>query len=79
MSSVPSNKPRGGSLVDRLPGFLFPRVSGLTAMAILIATLLIGLLIVPVFQVIYVAFVDPNTGGLTLQNFVEVLPHLAVP
>jgi len=57
--------------VDRLPGFLFPRVSGLTAMAILIATLLIGLLIVPVLQVIYVAFVDPNTGGLTLQNFVD--------
>lgn len=57
--------------MDRLPGFLFPRVSGLTAMAILIATLLIGLLIVPVLQVIYVAFVDPNTGGLTLQNFVD--------
>ena len=57
--------------MDRLPGFLFPRVSGLTATAILIATLLIGLLIVPVFQVIYVAFVDPNTGGLTLQNFVD--------
>ncbi|MCF6326266.1 MAG: iron ABC transporter permease [Devosiaceae bacterium] len=37
--------------------------------AIMIAVLLTGLLIVPVLQVVYVAFLDPNSGALTLNNF----------
>ncbi len=71
MSTQPQPNAGGGSLVDRLPARLFPNVSGLHAVALIIAMLLIGLLIIPVLQVIYVAFVDPNTGDLTLQNFVD--------
>lgn len=53
----------------RLTDVLFPKLSGTVLAAIFIATLLFGFLILPVAKVIYVAFVDPQTGGLTLQNF----------
>ncbi len=55
----------------RLPAVLFPSVSGIKLVAILIALLLIGLLIVPVAMVMFVAFQDPATGALTLQNFAD--------
>ncbi|TLP69377.1 iron ABC transporter permease [Parasedimentitalea maritima] len=64
-----SDTSRPGSLADKLPSALFPRVSGLGMVALLIALLLIGLLIIPVLLVIYVAFLDPNTEALTLNNF----------
>lgn len=63
--------PAGPSLVDRLPSYLFPRLSGTAIVAILILLFLFGFLIFPVSQVIYVAFVDSRTGALTLQNFVD--------
>lgn len=53
------------SLTDRI----FPSLSGTALAAIFIATLLFGFLILPVAKVIYVAFLDPNSGALTLQNF----------
>ncbi|MEE9387690.1 MAG: iron ABC transporter permease [Paracoccaceae bacterium] len=59
------------ALAERLPRFLVPKVSGIKLVAILIALMLIGLLIVPVAIVIFVAFQDPATGALTLQNFVD--------
>ncbi|SMP35733.1 ABC transporter permease [Shimia sagamensis] len=71
MSNASPHNAGGPSLLDRLPASIFPRVTGLHAAALIIAILLIGLLIIPVFQVIYVAFLDPNTGALTLQNFVD--------
>ncbi len=71
MSNASPHNTGGPSLLDRLPASIFPRVTGLHASALIIAILLIGLLIIPVFQVIYVAFLDPNTGALTLQNFVD--------
>ncbi|WP_412551063.1 ABC transporter permease [Shimia sp. MIT910701] len=71
MSNASPHSNGGPSLLDRLPASIFPRVSGLHAAALIIAILLIGLLIIPVLQVIYVAFLDPNTGALTLQNFVD--------
>ncbi|WP_428642955.1 ABC transporter permease [Roseibium sp.] len=36
---------------------------------VVIALFLLGFLILPVLKVTYVAFQDPNTGALTLQNF----------
>lgn len=48
---------------------LFPSLSGTALAAIFIATLLFGFLILPVAKVIYVAFLDPHSGQLTLQNF----------
>ena len=48
---------------------LFPSLSGTALAAIFIATILFGFLILPVAKVIYVAFLDPNSGDLTLQNF----------
>lgn len=54
-----------------MPRSLFPQLSGLHVVAILIALLLVGLLLIPVVQVIFVAFQDPATGMLTLQNFVD--------
>ncbi|MFY0662882.1 MAG: iron ABC transporter permease [Shimia sp.] len=71
MSNASPHSTGGQSLLDRLPASIFPRVTGLHAAALIIAILLIGLLIIPVLQVIYVAFLDPNTGALTLQNFVD--------
>jgi len=37
----------------------------------LIALFLLSFLIIPVVQVFYIAFVDTNTGGLTLLNFAD--------
>ncbi len=64
-----ANKSRSGTLADKLPSFLFPRLSGPGIAAVVIALILIGLLVIPVLLVIYVAFLDPNTGALTLNNF----------
>lgn len=64
---VPTGKP--ASLADRLPSFLFPNLSPIAMAGLFIAIFLFGFLIFPVLQVIYVAFVNPSTGDLTLQNF----------
>ncbi len=61
--------PATGNLADKLPSALFPRLSATALVAVLIAIILIGLLLIPVLLVIYVAFQDPNTGALTLNNF----------
>ncbi len=58
-------------LADRLPKWLVPNLSGLHMVALFIALLLIGLLLVPVAQVMIVAFQDPATGAATLQNFLD--------
>ena len=65
------NSPLSAGLADRLPKWLVPNMSGLHIVAIFIALLLIGLLLVPVAQVMIVAFQDPATGAATLQNFVD--------
>lgn len=57
------------SLADRIAPALFPRLGGIHLIALSIAVFLFGFLIFPVLQVVYVAFVDPQSGGLTLQNF----------
>ena len=44
---------------------------GPAAVALSLALFLIVFLVVPVAKVIYVAFQDPNTGALTLINFVD--------
>lgn len=62
---------RRPGLADRLPGWAVPKLSGLHFIALLIALLLIGLLLVPVAQVMIVAFQDPASGAATLQNFVD--------
>ena len=52
--SLTTPQPGGGrSLVDRLPGFLFPRLSSAAITGIFIALILIGFLIFPVMQVFY--------------------------
>lgn len=66
----PPAPPRAG-LVDALPRWLVPNLSGLHIAAVLIALLLIGLLLVPVAQVMVVAFQDPATGAATLRNFAD--------
>ncbi|MGY6704569.1 ABC transporter permease [Roseinatronobacter sp.] len=48
---------------------LFPRLSGVAITGILIAIFLMAFLVLPVIQVIYVAFLDAQTGAMTLQNF----------
>ncbi|MEY8829319.1 ABC transporter permease [Sedimentitalea sp. XS_ASV28] len=58
-------------LADILPRWLVPNLSGIHLVAIFIALLLIGLLLVPVAQVMVVAFQDPATGAATLQNFID--------
>ncbi|GHE87977.1 ABC transporter permease [Aliiroseovarius zhejiangensis] len=58
-------------LADRLPRWLVPNLTGVHLVAVFIALLLIGLLLVPVAQVMIVAFQDPATGAATLQNFVD--------
>ncbi len=50
---------------------LFPRLSGAAVVGIVIAIILLAFLVIPVAQVIYVAFLDPNTGALTLVNFAD--------
>lgn len=42
-----------------------------TALFIFIALFLLAFLVIPVVQVFYIAFVDVNSGGLTLLNFVD--------
>ena len=44
---------------------------GAGSLALLIGLFLFVFLIVPVVKVVYVAFQDPNTGALTLINFVD--------
>ena len=51
--------------------WLFRKLTGLQSVALLIALVLIGLLVVPVGKVIFVAFQDPSTGAATLQNFAD--------
>lgn len=48
---------------------LFPHLSGAAVTGIVIAIFLMAFLILPVAQVIYVAFLDARTGAFTLQNF----------
>ncbi|OJY32814.1 MAG: ABC transporter permease [Rhodobacterales bacterium 65-51] len=48
---------------------MFPRLSAIALTGVFIAIFLIGFLIFPVLQVIHVAFQNPATGALTLQNF----------
>ena len=55
-------------IADRLPKWLVPNLSGLNMVALFIALLLIGLLLVPVAQVMIVAFQDPATGAATCQG-----------
>lgn len=51
---------------------LFSRAqTGPTVAAVLIVAFLLAFLVVPVLQVIYVAFQDTNTGALTLVNFAD--------
>lgn len=58
-------------LADRLPKWLVPNLSAIHLVAVFIALLLIGLLLVPVAQVMIVAFQDASTGAATLQNFID--------
>ena len=44
---------------------------GVNALALSIGLFLVVFLIVPVVTVVFVAFQDPNTGELTLINFVD--------
>jgi len=69
MSDTPPTATRSKSIADYLPSALFPKMSGIALIAVMIALLLIGLLVIPVLQVVYVAFLDPQTGALTLNNF----------
>lgn len=48
---------------------LFPRLSGAAVTGIVIALFLMAFLILPVAQVIYVAFLDARTGAFTIRNF----------
>lgn len=64
---MPTGKP--ANIADRLPSLLFPKLSPIAMVGLFIAIFLFGFLIFPVLQVIYVAFVNPSTGDLTLQNF----------
>ena len=44
---------------------------GPAAVVVVVGLFLLVFLVVPVVNVIYVAFQDPNTGALTLINFVD--------
>ena len=70
MTTTPSHE-TGSALPGRLQNTLIPRLSNLHVVAVLIALLLFGLLVIPVTQVIFVAFQDPATGAATLQNFAD--------
>lgn len=65
MTSSVTTKKGWSHFLDRL----FPRLSGPALAGICIAIILFAFLILPVAKVIYVAFLDPGTGALTLQNF----------
>lgn len=67
----PNHVASRAGLVDRLPRWLVPNMTGVHLAAVFIALLLLGLLLVPVAQVMIVAFQDPATGAATLQNFVD--------
>ncbi|WP_417627550.1 ABC transporter permease [Pararhodobacter aggregans] len=69
MTQGPQPSGRPMSLADRLPAFLFPRLSPIALVGLFIALILVGFLIYPVLQVIAVAFQNPTTGALTLENF----------
>lgn len=69
MTQGPQPSGRPMSLADRLPAFLFPRLSPIALVGLFIAIILVGFLIYPVLQVIAVAFQNPTTGALTLENF----------
>ncbi|PTX02495.1 ABC transporter permease [Pararhodobacter aggregans] len=69
MTQGPQPSGRPMSLADRLPAFLFPRLSPIALVGLFIALILVGFLIYPVLQVIAVAFQNPVTGALTLENF----------
>ena len=56
---------------DRLAKWLVPNLSAIHLVAVFIALLLTGLLLVPVAQVMIVAFQDASTGAATLQNFID--------
>ncbi len=71
MSQASPKHACGLCLADRLPKRILPNMSGIGLVAMFIALLLIGLLVVPVAMVIFVAFQDPASGALTLQNFVD--------
>lgn len=71
MPSRHTSPVRGGGIADRLPRWLVPNLSGMHLVAAFIALLLIGLLLVPVAQVMIVAFQNPATGAATLNNFVD--------
>lgn len=71
LSSTTPPAPSKPGLADRLPSWLLPQISSVHLIALFIALLLIGLLLVPVAQVMIVAFQDPATGAATLQNFVD--------
>lgn len=62
-----SDMPKPASGAGRFT--LFPRLSGVAMTGIAIAIFLMAFLVLPVVQVIYVAFLDAQTGTLTLQNF----------
>jgi iron(III) transport system permease protein len=68
---MPQNPYIHKGLADRLPKWLVPNLSAIHLVAVFIALLLIGLLLVPVAQVMIVAFQDASTGAATLQNFVD--------
>ena len=51
--------------------FIRPGQWGAGAVALFLGLFLFVFLVVPVAKVIYVAFQDPNTGALTLINFVD--------
>jgi iron(III) transport system permease protein len=63
MSDMPHPAPRAGRFT------LFPRLSGVAVTGILIAIFLMAFLVLPILQVIYVAFLDARTGAFTFQNF----------
>lgn len=69
--NAPTSAASRAGLADRMPRWLVPNLTGLHLVAVFIALLLIGLLLVPVAQVMVVAFQDPATGAATLQNFVD--------
>jgi iron(III) transport system permease protein len=62
-----SDIPKPASWAGRFT--LFPPLSGVAITGIAIAIFLMAFLILPVVQVIYVAFLDAQTGAMTLQNF----------
>jgi iron(III) transport system permease protein len=63
MSDMLQPAPRAGRFT------LFPQLSGVAVTGILIAIFLMAFLILPILQVIYVAFLDARTGEFTFQNF----------